>query len=960
MAVSMSVGHFPVGSKLLQKKWNERQLKTHQTKIASMKADIDNKNPLVHSHLRLKLKKIQLEEESNATVQNENKVLVDRISRIMRERGRLDNWNEAYKPRSLNHRYRSTVATKIQGENNLLVKRLNAIKPLYDIRKWENDFNFHEYVLQNMKSTTKDYETVPKNNSRSPQPHHSPTRQEERIKLPSVDFRNGNIKMQSPNRVMKLPKIANPKEENGLTRKSETTAATQEKFDATREAKLLHSCEDYERSTDCSILSRCFAQKRFRERMQIQDEFERLYEEDHLVDFLKERFHPSFNPIITAFLSRREAYDALTLRDALDDAPRAGGRESTLIEIICTRHDLALKAIEKEYANKYGSKLSSDITAMTSGDLKQFLLTLLSQERSSDLDVNQDLASEDAEELLKIDVEDRWRISENSGRFSTMLKTEGYAQMRAAFVEYERMSGLEVSASVTGAMENENEAHEEYWDAVLAFVKCLRNCPSFFADNMHKSLTIIKTQTSDNGKDIISTWVEKTLIRCILTRCEADLSQILRTYKKKFGITLHSDIDESCNLPYKDILLAVIKYQGNGSRKRHPHHQQNGKRVAGMLIRGPPQRQSLSRPTQVWNSSDRLNNSPLNKGQNKPTTTPKKFDENGRINTRRKMSNMATVTQARDFNAERDAEQIGNSLRIWEREGHRTVLSILCGRSNDQRQKLRSIYASKYKRDLVTDLRKTVRDNFYGELLSGWLKTKVEFDATAMHESLTHVGMQEIAMEIFCTRPNKQVKNVADAYRRLYGSTISETIKEKFREGYWKQILYALSRTERDITNAVSTGTATTSATSLYEDEISGLGGSKFIHIFTKCNFSQIKAIINAFKKVSGKDLNEFIKSSPDESNEKKKAMNAIVCCCKDPAGYFCEKLYKLIVEEQELASASRIILSRAEVDLELIKQIYNDTYGKSITEDLNSICFGDYKQFLLQLLNSQQRKSSK
>lgn len=50
-------------------------------------------------HALFKIIYFKLEEEFQASVDNQNKVLVGRISRIMRDRGRLDNWNETYKPR---------------------------------------------------------------------------------------------------------------------------------------------------------------------------------------------------------------------------------------------------------------------------------------------------------------------------------------------------------------------------------------------------------------------------------------------------------------------------------------------------------------------------------------------------------------------------------------------------------------------------------------------------------------------------------------------------------------------------------------------------------------------------------------------------------------------------------------------------------------------------------------------
>lgn len=167
-----------------------------------------------------------------------------------------------------------------------------------------------------------------------------------------------------------------------------------------------------------------------------------------------------------------------------------------------------------------------------------------------------------------------------------------------------------------------------------------------------------------------------------------------------------------------------------------------------------------------------------------------------------------------------------------------------------------------------------------------WMKTKVEIDAITLHESLIHRGMQDVAMEIFCTRSSKvirglliagffqwlghlksaylhpewgtrkqyllenseiriwtrcnnklcgdvlstlswrtpiflyclqQVKAIRDAYRRLYGSTVSETAKEKFKSGYWKQLLVSLSQNDRDGTTAVSPATANSNATRLYE-----------------------------------------------------------------------------------------------------------------------------------------------
>lgn len=54
-----------------------------------------------------------------------------------------------------------------------------------------------------------------------------------------------------------------------------------------------------------------------------------------------------------------------------------------------------------------------------------------------------------------------------------------------------------------------------------------------------------------------------------------------------------------------------------------------------------------------------------------------------------------------------------------EKGDHAPVISVLCSLSNDQRQKLRVAYATRHKRDLITDLQKTVENEQYAKLLSG-------------------------------------------------------------------------------------------------------------------------------------------------------------------------------------------------------------------------------------------------
>jgi hypothetical protein len=55
---------------------------------------IDSRPPLTFMHLHLKLKKLQLEEERLATIERDNRILLEKMSTIMRTKGRIDNRND--------------------------------------------------------------------------------------------------------------------------------------------------------------------------------------------------------------------------------------------------------------------------------------------------------------------------------------------------------------------------------------------------------------------------------------------------------------------------------------------------------------------------------------------------------------------------------------------------------------------------------------------------------------------------------------------------------------------------------------------------------------------------------------------------------------------------------------------------------------------------------------------------
>ncbi|CAI8011451.1 Uncharacterized protein CFAP97D2, partial [Geodia barretti] len=83
----------PANNMILKRRWDKSRFDLHRMKVRNAKPMIDNKPPQTYMHLHLDLKKLQMEEERRGVVERDNGILLDKMARIMRTRGRVDNVN---------------------------------------------------------------------------------------------------------------------------------------------------------------------------------------------------------------------------------------------------------------------------------------------------------------------------------------------------------------------------------------------------------------------------------------------------------------------------------------------------------------------------------------------------------------------------------------------------------------------------------------------------------------------------------------------------------------------------------------------------------------------------------------------------------------------------------------------------------------------------------------------------
>jgi E3 ubiquitin-protein ligase TRIP12 len=141
-------------------------------KVDTAKPGIDAAPPETFMHLHLKLKKLQvsyfntsqmlfkmfvifyllfakLEEERLATIERDNRILLEKMSHTMRTRGQVDNRNDA-KAKSLSKGRRERELLRITKENLNMFKRINNKKPAISRevheKEWRKNLKFMDNI----------------------------------------------------------------------------------------------------------------------------------------------------------------------------------------------------------------------------------------------------------------------------------------------------------------------------------------------------------------------------------------------------------------------------------------------------------------------------------------------------------------------------------------------------------------------------------------------------------------------------------------------------------------------------------------------------------------------------------------------------------------------------------------------------------------------------------------------
>ncbi|XP_071962436.1 annexin A13-like [Antedon mediterranea] len=565
LSMPRTVPAFPACSNRLQKKWNDRAYKLHLQKMNRMKHGLDTKKPKTFYHMQINMKKIQAEEQRQAVIDYENRILLAKLTNVLRSNGHLDNWNWDYEPKSLNGPFMEREQEKIAQQNSKIQRRLNNVNGVYDSDKWEDEYLMHEYYLSQKTQETKSYEIDTRGFEGLKISNEDDTgdKQEEEVQQESI--KPSPEKRMLKKQPTKLPTIGNLRKKEQEKKKKKEFSKPKEYDDGEDSTKLFRVIKGLGQTQ--KNLIEALVRRTYAQRHQTKVKFQAQYKLD-LETELRTKLGEDYDAIFDALLKERQTYDALCLNHAL-----LTHSYTTMVEILCTRNNKAISLIKDAYKMEFDQTIEDGIKDNFSGDSMKMMLALAKGARRETGSVDEEEVESDVDYLIDAG-DSRWNVE---GQLLNLMENKSFEHIGSVFQRYTQKSGQNLKRELQNVLAADMKV------MMLTLVKCFDNCVQYFVDVLHSSL-----KKGDN----------LTVLRIITTRAEIDLVLIRREYKRRYGVLLEDDVDRKCTGRLKKMLVHMISVHAPAITTTNETHNTKTKSVRLPKFRPPPKMKPLHKPTQ--------------------------------------------------------------------------------------------------------------------------------------------------------------------------------------------------------------------------------------------------------------------------------------------------------------------------------------------------------------------------
>ncbi|XP_072307533.1 annexin A6 isoform X2 [Eucyclogobius newberryi] len=282
--------------------------------------------------------------------------------------------------------------------------------------------------------------------------------------------------------------------------------------------------------TDEDSIIEIVAKRSNAQRQEIRQVFKSLLGRDLMKD-LKSELSKNLERLIISLMLNPAEFDAKMMRKAMEGA---GTDEHALIEILVTRNNEQIHAMNEAYLHGYKKSLEDAVQSETSGHFCRILTSLVQGSREEGpADVER--AESDAQELAEAC---NAESDDMEMKFMSILCTRSFPHLRRVFQEFVRFTNKDIEQIIKKEMSGDVK------NAFYAIVSSVKNQPSYFADRLYKAMKGLGTD-------------DRALIRIMVSRSEVDMFNIRKEFKDTHDSSLHDFIQGDTSGDYRKTLLIL-------------------------------------------------------------------------------------------------------------------------------------------------------------------------------------------------------------------------------------------------------------------------------------------------------------------------------------------------------------------------------------------------------------------
>uniref|UniRef100_A0A669BSZ5 Annexin n=1 Tax=Oreochromis niloticus TaxID=8128 RepID=A0A669BSZ5_ORENI len=256
--------------------------------------------------------------------------------------------------------------------------------------------------------------------------------------------------------------------------------------------------------TDEDAIIDIVARRSNAQRQEIRQAFKSLLGRDLMKD-LKSELSKNLERLIIGLMLTPAEFDAKMMRKAMEGA---GTDEHALIEILVTRSNQEIHAMNAAYQDAYKKSLEDAVQSDTSGHFCRILVSLV--------------------QVMSVIIM----------RTQTVCNFHELADACKVFQEFVKCSNKDIEQIIKKEMSGDVK------NAFYAIVCSVKNQPSYFADRLYKAMKGLGTD-------------DRALIRIMVSRSEIDLFNIRKEFKETHDDSLHEFIQGDTSGDYRKTLLIL-------------------------------------------------------------------------------------------------------------------------------------------------------------------------------------------------------------------------------------------------------------------------------------------------------------------------------------------------------------------------------------------------------------------